>query len=37
MFHVRTLDGVLPGFAVPVARPFESRAPAKKSAKKGQK
>jgi len=34
-----TLDGgdVLPGFTTPVARLFESRAPAKKSAKKGKK
>lgn len=34
-----TLDGgdVLPGFVVPVARLFESRAPAKKGTKKGKK
>jgi Uma2 family endonuclease len=34
-----TLDGseVLPGFSLPVAKIFEKRAPAKKSAKKGKK
>jgi Uma2 family endonuclease len=34
-----TLDGgnVLPGFAVPVAKLFESRAPAKKGGRKGKK
>ena len=34
-----TLDGgtLLPGFAVPVSRIFESRAPMKKGAKKGKK